>query len=425
MSDTKTQDSISKAKSNVSPDIINRYARLLELSTDLAAILDIDILLHGIVEAARELTESEAASLLIYDPKDNHLYFQAATDLLAEGLGGTAVPTDSSIAGWIFIHNEPLLVDDVLQDPRFFREVDVLTRFQTQSILGVPMRTKDKTIGVIESINKEHGKFNQEDCKLLETLAAQSAIYIENTALFQQNDIVAEMVHELRTPLTALTAVANLLQRQELPEQQRLTLAQTLHVEVNRLNGMTTDFLELSRLETGRSRFYREPVHLGGLIEECLQIIKAQAEEEAIIFDVHLDRSIPPVQGDRNRLKQVLLNLLTNAIKYTNPGGKITIRLKQKTKSILLTIEDNGRGIPEESIPYIFDKFYRVPKQEGDVPGTGLGLAIAKRIVESHGGTISVESQVDQGSTFFLRLPSDSGHRLETKPLKGHPLLPN
>lgn len=425
MSDIKTQDSISEAKTNLNPNIVDRYARLLELSTDLASILDIDILLHRIVEAARELTECEAASLLIYNPRDNHLHFQAATELLAEGLGGTAVPTDNSLAGWIFTHNKPLLVDDVLQDPRFFRELDVLTRFQTQSILGVPMRTKDKTIGVIESVNKEHGKFNQEDRKLLETLAAQSAIYIENTALFQQNDIVAEMVHELRTPLTALTAVANLLQRQDLPEQQRLTLAQTLHVEVNRLNGMTTDFLELSRLETGRSRFYREPVHLGGLIEECLQIVKAQAEEEAILFDVHLDRSIPPVQGDRNRLKQVLLNLLTNAIKYTSPGGKVTIRLKQKTKSILLTIEDTGRGIPEESLPHIFDKFYRVPQQDADAPGTGLGLTIAKRIVESHGGSISVESQVDQGSTFFLRLPSDSGYRMETKPLKGHPLLPN
>jgi len=91
----------------------------------------------------------------------------------------------------------------------------------------------------------------------------------------------------------------------------------------------------------------------------------------------------------------------------------------------LLTIEDNGRGIPEESLPYIFDKFYRVPQREADAPGTGLGLAIAKRIVESHGGTINVESQVDQGSTFFLRLPSDSGRRMETKPLKSHPLLPN
>jgi signal transduction histidine kinase len=425
MSNIDTQEIKSENEIPKNPNIVHRYARLLELSTSIASTLDIDILMQRIVDAARELTECEAASLLIYDPQDEHLHFQAATDLLEEGLGRTAVPTESSIAGWIFSNNEPLLVDDALQDPRFFREVDVITRFQTRSILGVPMRTTDKTLGVIEAINKENGSFDQEDRKLLELLAAQAAISIENTMLFQQSDIVAEMVHELRTPLTALTAVANLLQRPDLPNEQRLTLAQTLHSEVYRLNDMTTDFLELSRLETGRSRFHREPVHLGGLIEECLQVLRAQAEEEAILFDVNIDRSIIPVQGDRNRLKQVLLNLLTNAIKYNRPGGKVILRLKQKRESLLLTIEDTGPGIPEDSLPFIFDRFYRVPDQEGDAPGTGLGLAIAKRIVETHGGTISVESEVNKGSTFFLRLPSDTSHRMDTKPLTGHPLRPN
>jgi signal transduction histidine kinase len=233
------------------------------------------------------------------------------------------------------------------------------------------------------------------------------------------------MVHELRTPLTALTAVANLLQRLDLPDEQRLNLAQTLHVEVDRLNEMTTDFLELARLETGRSRFYREPVHLGGLVEECLQVVRAQAEEEGIALDVQIDRSITPVQGDRNRLKQVLLNLMTNAIKYNKPRGKVILRLKQKRESLLLSIEDTGRGIPEEALPHIFDRFYRVPYQGRDAPGTGLGLAIAKRIVESHGGTISVESQLDRGSTFIIRLPTDTSHRMDTKPLSGHPRRPN
>jgi signal transduction histidine kinase len=425
MNDLETQEIKPESLHPHHSDSLHRYARLLELSTDLASILDLDILFRRIVDAARELTECEAASLLLYDAKDDHLFFQAATDLLEEGLGRTAVPTDNSIAGWIFTHNEPLLVDDALQDPRFFREVDAITRFETRSILGVPMRTKDKTLGVIEAINKESGNFDQEDRKLLESLALQAAISIENSTLFQQSDIVAEMVHELRTPLTALTAVANLLQRPDLPNEQRLNLARTLHTEVNRLNGMTTDFLEISRLETGRTRFYREPVHLGGLIEECLQVIRAQAEEEGILLEVNIDRSIIPVQGDRNRLKQVLLNLLTNAIKYNQVSGKVVVRLKQKGESLLLSIEDSGRGIPEEAIPHVFERFYRVPDQEKDAPGTGLGLAIAKRIIESHGGTISVESQVGSGSTFFIRLPCDTSHRMDTKPLSPHPRLPN
>ncbi len=385
---------------------LRRYAQLLELSTDLASTLDLDILLHRIVEAACELTECEAVSLLLYDAQSKNLYFEAATDLLIEGLGRTAVPTDNSIAGWIFTHSEPLLVKDALQDPRFFREVDVLTRFETRNILGVPLRTKDETLGVIEAVNKQTGTFDEDDLRLLQTLAAQAAIAIENTSLFQQNDLVAEMVHELRTPLTALTAVANLLQRPDLPEEQRMKLASTLHEEVERLNGISTDFLELTRLETGRTRFHREPVHLGGLVEECLEVIRPQATQENIKLQVSMNRSITPVLGDRNRLKQVLLNLLTNAVKFTNTGGKVSISINREGMDILLSIQDTGHGIPEESLPRIFDRFYRVPEQEGVVSGTGLGLAIAKSIVESHGGQIYVDSTLGKGSTFTLRLPT-------------------
>ncbi|NIM95723.1 MAG: GAF domain-containing protein [Anaerolineales bacterium] len=385
---------------------LRRYAQLLELSTDLASTLDLDILLHRIVEAACELTECEAVSLLLYDAQSKNLYFEAATDLLIEGLGRTAVPTDNSIAGWIFTHSEPLLVKDALQDPRFFREVDVLTRFETRNILGVPLRTKDETLGVIEAVNKQTGTFDEDDLRLLQTLAAQAAIAIENTSLFQQNDLVAEMVHELRTPLTALTAVANLLQRPDLPEEQRMKLASTLHEEVERLNGISTDFLELTRLETGRTRFHREPVHLGGLVEECLEVIRPQATQENIKLQVSMNRSITPVLGDRNRLKQVLLNLLTNAVKFTNSGGKVSISINREGMDILLSIQDTGHGIPEESLPRIFDRFYRVPEQEGVVSGTGLGLAIAKSIVESHGGQIYVDSTLGKGSTFTLRLPT-------------------
>ncbi len=391
------------------PRLLHRYARLHEFSSDLASTLDLDILLHRIVEAAKELTECEAASLLLYDFQSKNLYFQAATDLLVEGLGGTAVPTDNSIAGWIFSHSKPLLVEDALQDPRFFREVDVLTRFQTRNILGVPLRTKDKTLGAIEAVNKIEGSFDEEDRRLLETLAAQAAIAIENTTLFQQNDLVAEMVHELRTPLTALTAVANLLQRDDLPDEQRHKLANTLNLEVKRLNEMASGFLELAKLESGRFRFKREPVHLGGLVEECLEIIRPQADQEDISLEVKFDHSITPVHGDRNRLKQVLLNLLTNAIKYNRRGGKVIVRLNRDQENILLIVQDTGRGIPAEALPRIFDRFYRVPTQEVKIPGTGLGLAIAKKIIENHGGTIQADSELGKGSTFTLRLPPDSG----------------
>ncbi|HEY45253.1 MAG: hypothetical protein AMJ88_04355 [Anaerolineae bacterium SM23_ 63] len=387
------------------PRLLKRYARLLEIASELVSVLDLSTLLQHIVDAAQELTESEGASLLLYDPQTHQLYFQAATGPLNEQEKRTAIPTESSIAGWIFTNNKPLLVEDAKSDPRFFREVDVLTHFKTRSILGVPLQAKEKTLGVIEVVNKLEGTFQEMDLRLLQSLAAQAAIAIENTRLFQQSDIVAEMVHELRTPLAALTAAAHLIQRPELEDDQRDKLSRTIYGEVQRLNEMATDFLDLARLESGRISFVREPVYLEGLIRECLEIIRPQAEAERITLATEIDRSLQPVLGDRNRLKQLLLNLLTNAIKYNHQRGQVLVSLQNEEDELLLSVKDTGKGIPPESLSRVFDRFYRVPDQETGAIGTGLGLAIAQRIAQNHNGIIEVESVLDQGSTFTLRLP--------------------
>lgn len=387
------------------PLLLRRYARLLEIISELVSTHDIDSLLRHVVDAAVELTQCEAASLLLYDPKTQHLYFEAATGGMVTDLGRAAVPAENSIAGWVFTHRAPLLVDDAMADPRFFREVDLITAFRTRSVLGVPLLYKEDPLGVIEAVNKKEGAFAEEDVRILQTLAAQSAIAIENSRLFQQNDLIAEMVHELRTPLSALTAATHLLQRSDLPGDQRQSLAGTIYGEVRRLNEMTTDFLELARLESGRVRFVREPVHLGGLVGEVLELVRIQAEAEGVQILSELDTSLVPVPGDRNRLKQLLLNLLTNAIKYNQRGGKVFIRLARVDDRVELAVQDTGRGIPRESLPHIFERFYRVPEREGRVGGTGLGLAIAKRIVESHQGELRVESETGRGSTFTVSLP--------------------
>jgi signal transduction histidine kinase len=387
------------------PLLLRRYARLVEVTTDLASRLDLESLLQHIVDAAKELTESEAASLLMYDSQSQQLYFEAATNELATGVGRQTVPTESSLAGWVFTHEEPLVVDHALTDPRFFREVDVLTRFRTQSVLGVPLRTQDKTLGVIETINKRKGRFDEQDVRLLQALAAQAAIAIQNSRLFQQSDIVAVIAHELRTPLSALMAAAYLLQRPDLPKEQQQKLGESIYTEVKRLNEMTTDFLELARLESGRIRFTREPVDLAGLVRECLEVIRPQAEADRLRLETEVDPALGPVYGDRNRLKQVVLNLLTNAIKYNQKGGLVRVSVSAEATEALLSVMDTGRGIPPESLPHVFERFYRVPDQEASTAGTGLGLAIARRIVEANRGTIEATSEVGKGSVFTVRLP--------------------
>ncbi|MFV1860049.1 MAG: ATP-binding protein, partial [Anaerolineales bacterium] len=398
------------------PKLLNRYQRLLELTSDLAATFDLDTLLQRIVVAARELTDSEASSLLLYEKQTHSLYFEAATGALVSGVGQRAIPADNSIAGWVFTHGEPIVSQDVINDPRFYREMDALTRFETQSILGVPLRTKDKVLGVIESVNKTEGIFTDEDVQILQTLAAQAAIAIENSQLFMQSDLIAEIVHELRTPLAALTAASHLLQRTELPEDQRTKLSQTILHEVQRLNDLTTDFLELSRLESGRVHFKREPVHLGGLAQESLEVVRAQAESKEIELETEFDPSLAPVHGDRKILKQLLLNLLTNAIKYSQPGGVVTVSLRSEGDEVLMEVRDTGRGISPEDQERLFQRFYRAVDGEDDVQGTGLGLVIAKRIAESHEGSISVESALGKGATFTVRLPVGPSTVVTTRP---------
>lgn len=398
------------------PKLLNRYQRLLELTSDLAATFDLDTLLQRIVVAARELTDSEASSLLLYEKQTHSLYFEAATGALVSGVGQRAIPADNSIAGWVFTHGEAIVSQDVLNDPRFYRELDALTRFETQSILGVPLRTKDKVLGVIESVNKVEGIFTDEDVQILQTLAAQAAIAIENSQLFMQSDLIAEIVHEVRTPLASLTAASHLLQRPDLPADQRTKLGQTILYEVQRLNDLTTDFLELSRLESGRMHLKREPIHLGGLIEESLAVVRAQASSKQIELETEFDSSLAPFHGDRKLLKQLLLNLLTNAIKYSNPGDVVTVALRSEDDEVSMEVRDTGRGISPEDQERLFQRFYRAADGEDDVQGTGLGLVIAKRIAESHEGSIFVESALGEGTTFAVKLPAGPPSRVTTRP---------
>ena len=400
------------------PRLLLRFQRLLDLTSDLATTFDLDTLLQRIVVAARELTDCEASSLLLYDQQSHSLYFEAATGALVGGVGQRAIPADNSIAGWVFTHGQPLLSDDVMSDQRFFREIDAVTRFETRSILGVPLKTKNKVMGVIESVNKVQGRFDEEDVQILQTLAAQAAIAIENSQLFKQSDLIAEIVHELRTPLASITAAAHLLQRPELPAERHRSLTHTMLSEVQRLNDLATDFLELSRLESGRVHIQREPVHLGGLVQECLEVVRPQAQSRQLDLKTEMDPSIAPVRGDRRLLKQLLLNLLTNAIKYNRAGGQVVVSLRSAAAEVVMSVQDTGRGIDPSDVAHLFERFYRVREveAEAEVPGTGLGLAIARRIAESHQGAITIESQPGQGSTFAVPLPAESPATVSTRP---------
>ncbi|RPI22614.1 MAG: GAF domain-containing protein, partial [Chloroflexota bacterium] len=312
-------------KTTVYSSLLERYQRLSEITRDLASTLDLDELLNRIVRAASDLSGAEAASILLYDQANRELHFEVATNLDEPMMRGLVVPVDNSIAGWIVTNKEPIIVSNTADDPRHFGEVSKATNFDTTSILGVPLITKDKVVGVLEAINKQNGQFNEEDLDVMTALGAQVAVAIENARLFQQSDLISELVHELRTPLASLGTAAHLLLRPELSEEQRSRMVEIINDETFRLSEMTTSFLDLARLESGRAQFKIDVFDPKGLLDDCVTMMRGRAVEKNLQLLIDISPALPPLHADRNKIKQVILNLLSNAVKYNRPGGSVTL----------------------------------------------------------------------------------------------------
>jgi len=385
--------------------LLDRYQRLSEISLDLASTLDLKTLLDRIVHAAADLSNAEAASILLYDENKRQLHFETTTNLDEPLMRGLIVPVDSSIAGWIVLNCEPVIIDDTQKDSRHYSEIAKYTNVTTTSMLGVPLVAKDEMIGVLEAINKIEGNFNEDDQDVLMALGAQAAVAIANARLFHQSDLISELVHELRTPLSSLNTAAHLLTRPDLPEERSEQVIEAIQNEITRLSEMTSAFLDMARLESGRTQFNAELFDPGLLIEECINLVSGKVDEKDLHLQIDISDDNPEITADRDKIKQVLLNLLSNAIKYNYPQGDIKVSACVEGNDFVITVSDTGPGINDEDQQHLFEKFYRVESSEKAVPGSGLGLAISQRIVEAHNGKIEVESKVGKGTTFRVCLP--------------------
>lgn len=385
--------------------LLKQYQRFVEVSHNLASTLDLEKLLHNIMDVAVDLVEAEEASILLYDQHTHRLSFETATNAdSSPQLQNMTVP-EESIAGWVALNRLPQIINNVSQDDRHFENVDQQTNFRTRSMVAVPLIAKNRLIGVLEVLNKKNGHFNEEDQEILLALAAQAAVAIENSRLFEQLDSIAEFVHELRTPLASIYASSYLLKRPELSASQRTEIAQTIHHETQRLNELTSIFLDLSRLESGRAGLSISVFSLADLLQECLQILQPQAAEKRVALHFSSDPLAQQVHADRDKLKQVFLNLLNNAVKYNRVNGSIWVRLRVQPPEWIVSIQDSGIGIPPDQLPRMFTRFFRASNADNTIVGTGLGLSIARRIVELHGGQVTVESELNVGTTFTIQAP--------------------
>lgn len=363
------------------------------------------MLLARIMGAAVDLANAEQASILLYDQHAQKLYFEAATNKKALPLlQKTPVPLES-IAGWVALHQTTQVVNNVHQDERHFQEIDPQVQFVPHSMIALPLVSKQKLIGILEVLNKKTGNFDEDDKEILEALAALAAGAIETSRMFQQSNLVAEFVHELRTPMSSLFAASHLLQHPDIAPEQRIRLAQTIQQETQRLNELASLFLDLASLESGRASLHYTKFPPASLLDECQQVAQIKASEKGIQVHLEIPEPLPDLEADRDKIKQVLLNLLNNAVKYNREQGQVWIRAWIAGQDIFFSIRDNGVGIPQDQISQLFTRFFRARNVEHTVSGTGLGLSICQSIIETHGGEIQVESKLNTGTIFTIRLP--------------------
>jgi signal transduction histidine kinase len=397
-------------------DLVATQKRMLEISCELNSTADLDTLLSIIMDAATELTRADAASVLLLNPRTRDLYFAATSHGSRPGLAGMTVPLDSSIAGAILLTEEPHIVSDVRQDPRHHKQVGEKIDYEIRSLLGVPMLAEEHRVGVLEAINKKEGEFSQDDVETLTTLANLAAIAIHKAGLIAQlrdaneqlseldrlkSDFISVASHELRTPLAVILGYVNLLKDQVASGELNLILEAALQ-----LRSLMEGMLNLGYIDAGESKLNLSRFGLPALVREVVDEQGKLIEAKKQKVQLFLPRESCQVVADRESVRLVLTNLISNAIKFTPAGGKIQLAVTRRSGEVWTSVSDNGPGIPAPHQKRVFTRFYQVePHLTRQHGGMGLGLAIAKELLELQNGRIWLESTEGAGSIFTFALP--------------------
>ena len=403
---------------------VEELRALGDLSQAVNSTLDLKTVLDTIVAKAVQLSGTEAGTIYEFDEHQRDLLFRSTYGMddsviaaLKDHHIGISEPTiDQAVRS-----HAPVQISDVREIPMTPAR-DIASRAGYRALLVVPLLARDDVVGVLVVRRKAPGAFPQDTIELLKTFAAQSVLAIQNAHLFTEIDeksrqveiasqhksqFLANMSHELRTPLNAILGYTELILDNiygETPEKMREVL-ERLHANGKHLLGLINDVLDLSKIEAGELTLDLADYSLKEVVQTVFTAVELLATGKKLALTIGLAPNLPRGHGDERRLVQVLLNLVGNAIKFTDKG-EVAIKATVADGSFTVAVRDTGPGIAPSDQDKIFGEFQQAEnaatKRKG---GTGLGLSIAKRIIGMHGGRIWVESDVGKGSTFAFTIP--------------------
>ncbi len=371
------------------------------------------------------MSETDGGSIMEYAERDRCFLVRAVhrTDPeVVERLRSIRIDLDETLVGRAAKQRRPIAVadlDTVEPDPH----LQILRDAGWRSLIAVPMLREGQIVGSLIVRRKRTGDFSEETVDLLETFASQSALALLNAQLYRElkqqslelelasrhkSEFLASMSHELRTPLNAVLGFSEvLLERMfgDINERQEEYL-RDIHGSGKHLLELLNEILDLSKVEAGRMELEYSSFDLRALLDDAASMLRERAATHGIDLRVETGADIGPVYSDELRLKQVVLNLMTNAVKFTGDGGAVEVHAERSGPEIDITVKDTGIGVPEADRERIFESFQQGGRGSSREEGTGLGLTLSRRIVELLGGRMWLESEVGVGSTFGFSLPA-------------------
>ncbi len=397
-----------------------------EVTERVTAILEPETLTLEVTQLIQTRFGYFEVSLWMLDETRQFLMLQAAAGAYPGSIPPDRFPVnETSIISWVAGHGVPLLINDVSREPRY-RFFEPLAA--TRSELAVPLRLSGTVIGVLDVQADQVNAFDEDDLFVLQALADQISVALENARLYDvqrrraeeldrayrelqqldrmKDEFVQNVSHELRTPLTFIKGYVELMLEEvlgELTQAQREAL-QIMAERTDAIVHLVNDIISLQKAEL--EIMQRRRMSLAEVAWRCVRGAEVAAHKNGVDLKVEIAEGLPDVWGDPARLGEVFDNLIGNAIKFSPNGGTITIRLWQTGAFVSAQVSDQGIGIPADQLDKIWERFYQVDAASTRrFSGTGLGLTIVKRIVEAHGGSIWVESEVGKGSTFTFTVP--------------------
>jgi signal transduction histidine kinase len=380
-----------------------------------------DVVYGQLARQGAELVGAEKALVFVFEADRREMVGQAqGHGLTPEQVALARYPVDGEARSlWNFRVNGPLIANSAWADARVLPSVGAA--LDLRSVMVVPLNLGRQVQGLLLVADRQ-APFRDPDLRLLQAAAGQVSIAVENIQLHERikranailqeydrrkSEFVAIVAHDFRKPLMAIRGFAELtLEEPDLPDDTRADYMRTIIGETDDLARLANDTLLITQMETGQFDYAWKELDLGAFLRET---VARRLLEHSVVVDVP-EEPLPRVVADPERLRQVITNLTVNAAKYSPRPGSITVRARERDpQHVVIEVEDQGLGIPEDQLGRLFRKFERVRTEAHlRVSGTGLGLYICRLIVEGHGGRIWVDSELGKGSTFFVLLPVDA-----------------